>query len=254
MLAVNIGGRVHRQNQTSGAVRNRAPRSRGQSTLIFLRDLVLIFLVALLISFLVKTFLVRTFYIPSDSMTTTLVQNDRVLVNQLVPSPMSLQHGDVVVFRDPGNWLGEPAQEIGSNPVSDAVNAALAFVGLGAENNDHLIKRVIGLPGDVVACCSDSGQLTVNGVPLDEPYITIAPGQINAAPEEFEVTIPEGHVWVMGDNRYNSQDSAYHRNGPTGGFVPVENLVGRAMVISWPAARWTVLDNYPETFGDVAER
>jgi signal peptidase I len=130
MLAVNIGGRVHRQNQTSGAVRNRAPRSRGQSTLIFLRDLVLIFLVALLISFLVKTFLVRTFYIPSDSMTTTLVQNDRVLVNQLVPSPMSLQHGDVVVFRDPGNWLGEPAQEIGSNPVSDAVNAALAFVGL----------------------------------------------------------------------------------------------------------------------------
>jgi len=194
---------------------------------------------------------VRTFYIPSDSMTTTLVQNDRVLVNQLVPGVMPLERGDVVVFSDPGNWLSAPIPEVNTNVVGDSIAAVLSFVGLGAETKEHLIKRVIALPGDTVVCCDEAGQLTVNGVPLDEPYITIAPGSIKATPEDFEVTIPEGHFWVMGDNRYNSKDSAYQRNGPTGGFVPMDDLVGRAMVISWPADRWSVLGNYPETFGDV---
>jgi signal peptidase I len=229
---------------------NQSPRRRG---LTLLRDVVVIFLVALLISFLVKTFLVRTFYIPSPSMNATLVVNDRVLVNQLVPGVMDLNRGDVVVFRDPDNWLNSPPEEP-SSVLVDVVNTALEFVGLRPQNSDHLIKRVIGLPGDTVSCCSDDGQLLVNGVPLDEPYILVTPGLVNAAPAEFEVTIPEGHIWVMGDNRYNSGDSVYHRAEASGGFVPIDNIVGRAMVISWPVSRWSVLGNYPETFDEVAER
>jgi len=132
------------------------------------------------------------------------------------------------------------------------VDAVLAFVGLSApDSNDHLIKRVIGMPGDEVICCNDFGQLTVNGVPLDEPYTTLPDGVTKATRDDFDVTVPEGSLWVMGDNRYNSADSAFHRNDPTGGFVPIENVVGRALLISWPVSRWTWLDNYPVTFAGV---
>jgi signal peptidase I len=225
-------------------------KSRRRGLLWLLRDLVVIFLVALLISFLIKTFLVRTFYIPSASMNSTLVLGDRVLVNQLVPDPVALNRGDVVVFTDPGDWLETPVAEA-SGGLGGAVSDVLTFVGLTAESGDHLIKRVIGLPGDTVVCCDDSGALQVNGVSLGEPYAIVAPGQINAAPQEFEVTIPGGHLWVMGDNRYNSGDSVFRRAGPTGGFVPVDNVVGRAAVVTWPVGRWAILDNYPDVFDGV---
>ncbi len=230
-------------------LRLRPRRNRGWK--IFVRDILIIFVAALLISFLIKTFLIRSFYIPSDSMNTTLVQQDRIIVNQLTPALIPIEHGDVVVFRDPGNWL-PPSSEIPVNGFVGAVDAVLAFVGLSApDSNDHLIKRVIGLPGDVVKCCNDFGQLTVNGVPLEEPYILLPGGISKATRDDFEVTVPEGMLWVMGDNRYNSADSAYHRDDPTGGFVPISNLVGRALLISWPVDRWTWLDNYPVTFRDV---
>ncbi|MGL4339492.1 MAG: signal peptidase I [Rhodoglobus sp.] len=218
---------------------------------VFLRDILLIFLAALLISFLIKTFLFRSFYIPSDSMNNTLIQNDRIIVNQLEPGLIPIERGDVVVFRDPGGWL-PPRVDAPVNWFVGGIDAVLAFVGLSApDSNDHLIKRVIGLPGDTVVCCNDFGQLMVNDIPLEEPYLELPEGVVKATRDDFEVVVPEGKLWVMGDNRYNSADSSYHRNDPTGGFVPISNMVGRALVISWPANRWTWLDNYSLTFRDV---
>jgi len=236
----------------AGGAPSSTPR-QGRGWKIFLRDILLIFLAALLISFLIKTFLIRSFYIPSSSMESTLVENDRIIVNQLEPDLMPLEHGDVVVFKDPGGWL-DPVPEPQVNWFVAGVDAVLAFVGLSApDSNDHLIKRVIGLPGDTVVCCNDFGQLTVNGIPLEEPYIKLAPGVTKATNTDFEVTVPEGRMWVMGDNRYNSSDSTRHLGDPGGGTVPIDNVVGRALLISWPVNRWSWLDNYPVTFRDVED-
>jgi signal peptidase I len=237
---------------SQGRVRPRQQHS-GRGWKIFLRDIILIFLAALLISFLIKTFLIRSFYIPSSSMETTLHIDDRIIVNQLEPKLMPIEHGDVVVFKDPGGWL-TPTVEPQVNWFVGAVDNALAFVGLSApDSNDHLIKRVIGLPGDKVACCNDFGQITVNGIPLEEPYITLPAGVTKATRDDFSITVPAGKLWVLGDNRYNSADSAFHRDDPTGGFVPIDNVVGRALLISWPVNHWTWLDNYPVTFHDVTK-
>lgn len=217
---------------------------------LFLRDILLILVAALVISFLIKTFLIRSFFIPSPSMVNTLEVNDRIIVSLLTPGVIPLQRGDVVVFTDPGGWLG-PEDELPqtSSPVTDA----LAFLGLAApDDNDHLVKRVIGLPGDKVACCTATGQLTVNGTPLSEPYINLPSGVTQADPYTFSVTVPKGDIWVMGDNRDESADSAYHyiKKDATP-FVPISDVTGKALVISWPISRWTVLSNYPATFQDV---
>lgn len=226
--------------------------SRKRGWLLFLRDILLIFLAALLISFLIKTFLIRSFYIPSSSMEQTLHIDDRIIVNQLTPGLVPVEHGDVVVFRDPGGWLTPTIAAPPANWLVGAVDALFTFVGLSAsDSNDHLIKRVIGLPGDTVVCCNDFGQLTVNSVPLEEPYTTLPQDAVKATRDDFEITVPDDSLWVMGDNRYNSADSVFHRNDPTGGFVPLENVVGRALFISWPIDRWSWLDNYPTTFRGV---
>jgi len=221
----------------------------------FLRDVALILVAAIVISFLIKTFLIRSFYIPSQSMEDTLHINDRIIVNELVPNLMPIERGDIVVFRDPGGWLA-PVPEVEQNPVVSAVDWLLSIIGLTApDSNDHLIKRVIGLPGDVVACCNEFGQMTVNGVPLDEVglYVILPDGVTKVSRDDFEVTVPEGALWVMGDNRYNSADSRYNQDGPTDGFVPFDHVVGRAILISWPIDRWTWLDNYPIVFSGVDE-
>ncbi|WP_025157464.1 signal peptidase I [Leifsonia aquatica] len=231
----------------------RGERDKQRSALRFVRDIAVIVVVALLVSFLVKTFVVRSFYIPSGSMENTLQIQDKIIVNELQPSLFPLARGDVVVFRDPGGWL-PPAPPTHQNPIGQAVDTALTFVGLSAsDSDDHLVKRIIGLPGDRVACCSTTGHLTVNGVPIDEPYIIVPPGQSNAATLAFDVTVPAGELWVMGDNRYASQDSSRNQSLPGHGFVPLSNVVGRAFVISWPVSRWTWLDDYPEVFARVEE-
>jgi len=222
-------------------------RSRSKSLALFARDVLIIVLAAILISFLVKTFLFRSFYIPSESMESTLVENDRIIVNELVPKLVPLERGDVVVFRDPGNWLPQYADE--RSGVEKTVDSVLGVIGLTApDSNDHLVKRLIGLPGDHVVCCDD-GHLTVNGVVLDEPYITIEAGE-DAAPATFDVTVPDDRLWVMGDNRYFSADSLnhYQLGDPGGGMVPVDDVVGRAILLSWPVSRWTWLDNYASVF------
>ena len=236
----------------SDSDRRRAAKKTGGWKL-FLRDLLIIFVAAIVISFMIKTYLVRSFYIPSSSMENTLQIDDRILVNQLEPALFPIEHGDVVVFTDPGGWL--PA--ISSEPENwfvGAVDGVLAFVGLSApDSSNHLIKRVIGLPGDTVECCNEFGQLIVNGIPLEEPYILLPDAVTKATQDDFTVTVPDDSIWVMGDNRYNSADSAFHKDDPTGGFVKIDSVVGRAFLISWPTERWAVLDNYSTTFQRVIQ-
>jgi signal peptidase I len=223
-------------------------RFRRNPLAAFLIDLVVIVGAALILSVLIKAFLIRSFYIPSGSMLDTLKINDRIIVNVMVPKLMEVQRGDIVVFRDPGGWLGAvPTTQ--KEPIQEISDFILGTFGITAPDSaEHLVKRVIGLPGDVVSCCDEQGRIIVNGLGIDEPYLK--PGA-NPSDLEFSVTVPEGHYWVMGDNRPNSTDSRYHTDLPTGGFVPEEVLVGRAFVISWPIDNWTFLDNYPEVFGGV---
>lgn len=230
-----------------------ATPNRQRSILLFFRDLLVIFVVAVLVSFLIKTFLIRSFFIPSQSMEETLVKDDRIIVNQLVPEVTPLERGDVVVFKDPGGWLPARVEEQ-QPPLVAAVDWFLAFVGLSApDSNDHLVKRLIGLPGDHIVCCNALGQMSVNDVPLDEPYIALPPGDTKASRDDFDVVVPDDSLWVMGDNRNNSKDSRYNGSTPLKGFVPIENVVGRAFVVSWPLDHWAWLDNYPQVFEGVDE-
>jgi signal peptidase I len=236
--------------QPTRSMRVASERRRAKGVATFIRDVLVIFIAAILISFLIKTFLVRSFYIPSESMMDTLHKNDRIIVNQLTPDLMPIQRGDVIVFRDPGQWLkSKPAPP--ANPVVAAFDWLLSLVGLSAsDSNDHLIKRVIGLPGDKVECCNELGQLTINGVPIDEPYIMVPPGD-RASEVDFSVTVPKDSLWVLGDNRNASADSRYNQDQPGNGFVPYDNVVGRAILITWPIDRWAWLDNYEFTFRGV---
>lgn len=230
----------------------RTDRDRRSSPWRFLRDLLLIIVIAVLVSTLVKTFLIRSFYIPSASMQNTLQIDDRIIVNELVPGLTPVQRGDVVVFRDPANWLGPQPPAVAAP--AGFLAGALTAVGWGAaDSGEHLIKRVIGLPGDTVTCCTASGAISVNGVALDEPYILLPDGIDQATPLPFTAQVPHGTLWVMGDNRYHSADSAFHfTNGdPGAGFVPLDSVVGRAVAVTWPSANWAWLDNYPDTFDSV---
>ncbi|PRI11718.1 signal peptidase I [Leucobacter massiliensis] len=224
-------------------------RQRRSGLLVFLRDLLVILLVAFLVSFLLKTFLVRSFYIPSVSMEQTLQVNDRILVNQLVPDVVGVQRGDIVVFKDPGGWLLPRS----SNP-PQGFEKVLQAVGLAADtSHEYVVKRVIGVGGDRVQCCDAQGRVQVNGVSLDEPYIVIPEGETRASAIDFDVTVPEGSVWVMGDNRYQSKDSRYNQDQPGKGFVPESEIVGRAFVLNWPLSRFQWLGRPDGTFTGVEE-
>ncbi|MFC8193180.1 signal peptidase I [Cellulomonas sp. NPDC057328] len=215
----------------------------------WIRETAIILVSALVLSLVVKTFLVQAFFIPSQSMHETLIENDRILVSKLTPGPRDLRRGDIVVFKDPGGWL-QPVVEPQRGPVGDALNDGLTWIGLLPQDaGEHLVKRVIGLPGDRVA--GAPGQpVTVNGVPLEEPYLATG-----SEPTEklFDITVPEGSVWVMGDNRQKSADSRYNMGSPGGGSVPVDNIVGVAFVTVWPLDRVTVLRNPSDTFAGVPD-
>lgn len=245
------GAQAEAQTSSNADASTHVRPSRRRGALLFLRDVVVIVGVALLISFLIKTFLIRSFYIPSDSMMNTLVQNDRIIVNQLVPEMVPIERGDVVVFRDPGGWLN-PAPQPEAPPLQAALDWIGSIVGISAPDSDeHLVKRVIGLPGDRVVCCNDLGQMSVNGVPLEEPYVRLPPGAVAVSDLDFQAEVPADALWVMGDNRYDSSDSRYNRDKFGEGFVPIDDVVGRAVVISWPIDRWSWLDNYPFVFDGV---
>ncbi len=227
-------------------------RSRSRRLGLLLRDVLVIVAIALAVSFLVKTFLVRSFYIPSGSMERTLLKDDRILVDQLTPRFGGYARGDVVVFRDPGGWLPPTVQQA-RPPLVEGMDWVLSVVGLSApDSKDHLIKRIIGMPGDHVVCCNAVGQITVNDVPIDESsYVSLADGQ--SAPQEvpFDVTVPENSLWVLGDNRDHSRDSRYNRDQPSQGFVPLDNVVGRAFLITWPLDRFGLIDFHHDVFAGV---
>ncbi len=212
----------------------------------WLKEIATIVVIALVLSFLIKTFLFRAFFIPSGSMEKTLEVDDRIFVNQLVPQPFDLQRGDIVVFRDTDGWL-PPQEEIQLSWLKQA----LIFIGLAPDQSQqHLVKRVIGLPGDTVVCCDDQGRITVNGEPLEEPYLF--PG-VNPSDVPFDVVVPEDSLWVMGDHRNASADSRANQDKPGEGFVDVDDIEGRAAVIAWPLNHIGFLDNYSDVFEGVPE-
>jgi signal peptidase I len=233
----------------------RTRRSFGRVLFVFLRDALIVVLAALVVSFLIKSFLIRSFFIPTESMESTLIRDDRIIVSQLTPRFVDINRGDVVVFVDPGGWLSVQSGVSEDDPLSQVLNGISMFIGLaGPDDNEHLVKRVIGLPGDTITCCDELGVMSVNGIPLAESYVLLPEGVAKVSSNDFEVTVPAGSLWVMGDNRYNSADSRRNMDKPGGGFVPLENVVGRAVVISWPANRWQWLDNYGAVFSGIETR
>ncbi|WP_091232923.1 signal peptidase I [Microbacterium sp. 3J1] len=228
---------------------------RRRGLLIFLRDVLIIIVIAALVSFVVKTFIVRSFYIPSASMERTLMVNDRILVDELTPRWTSYERGDVVVFKDPGGWLEGQPQTPAQPPLVEAVDWVLNLVGISAsDSQDHLVKRVIGLPGDHVVCCNALGQITINGAPIDElDYLDLPDGDTAASNEPFDVVVPEGSLWLLGDNRDRSRDSRAHQDLPTGGFVPLDNVVGKAFFTTWPFDRMGTIDGHHDSFNGVPE-
>jgi signal peptidase I len=205
-----------------------------------LREFPILVIVALAVSLLIKTFLVQFFYIPSGSMENTLQIQDRVAVNKLPFISRSISRGDVVVFRDPANWLPEPftADE---NKVIATIKEGLVTVGvLPNPAKQFLVKRVIGVAGDNVICCTN-GKLTINGKETTEPYIFAGnkPSEM-----DFNVTVPEGKIWVMGDHRGSSADSRYHQDDVNNGFVPVDKVTGRVYAIIWPFKNLGLVPNH----------
>ena len=219
-----------------GRASRRAKRS-------FWRELPILIVIALVLAILIKTFAVQAFWIPSGSMENTLAINDRVLVNKIVYHLRDIHRGDIVVFNGDGSW------DPGTIPVTGNVfeqfyNGFASMFGFG-KGGDILIKRVIGLPGDRVACCDAQGRITVNGVALNEQSY-LYPG---SAPStmKFSIVVQPGRLWVMGDNRLVSDDSRDHQGDPGGGTVPESAVVGRAFVIIWPSSHWRFLP-IPATF------
>jgi len=208
------------------------------------REIAIVVVTALVISAVVRTFLLQAFWVPSGSMEETLIRGDRILVWKPASEP---GHGDVVVFKDPADWLADNPPEAGLRGV---LERSAAFVGvLPSTSGDDLVKRVIGVGGDTIECCSPKGQIIRNGEPLDEPYIY--PG--NPTDQvEFRVEVPEGRLFVMGDHRDDSADSRFHLDTDDG-TVPVENVVGTAEVIMWPPSRWATLPTYAEEQAAMAE-
>ena len=184
--------------------------------------------IALVLTLFVRLFVAQAFYIPSGSMQPTLEVDDRVLVSRLAYRFGDVQRGDVVVFDGRGSFAPiEPVDK--PNLPARAAQAIGTTLGISPSERDY-VKRVIGLPGDRVVCC-ESGQLTVNGAPLDEPYVM--PGDA-ASNQPFDVLVPTGRLWVMGDHRSSSADSRAHLGDPGGGTVPLDRVVGEVVLRFWP--------------------
>jgi signal peptidase I len=206
-----------------------------------LREFPILVVVALALSIVIKTFLVQFFFIPSGSMENTLQINDRVAVNKLPVIGKSINRGDVVVFRDPDNWLPEP-YSADQNSVLAMVKDALVAVGvLPNPAKQYLVKRVIGVAGDNVECCSEGKKLMINGIEIDEPYIFA--GNV-ASESNFNVTVPAGKLWVMGDHRGASSDSRFHQDDINNGMVPTAKVTGKVIGIIWPFKNLSFVDSF----------
>jgi len=216
---------------------------RGRRKRSFWREFPVLVVIALLLAVVIKTYAIQAFFIPSGSMENTLEINDRVLVNKLVYDVRGIHRGDIVVFNGDGSWdPGTPPRN--TNFLVKFGQGFASMFGFG-HPGDILIKRVIGLPGDKVACCDAQGRVTVNGVPLNEQSY-LYPGD-SPSESRFNIVVPPGRLWVMGDHRLISDDSRSHIGEPGGGTIPENAVVGRAFVIIWPPSRWRILP-IPATF------
>jgi signal peptidase I len=206
-----------------------------------LREFPVLVIIALAVSIVIKTFLVQFFFIPSGSMENTLQVSDRVAVNKIPFIGKSINRGDVVVFRDPDNWLPEPY--VGEeNKYLGIVKDVFVAVGvLPNPAKQYLVKRVIGVAGDKVECCSKDKKLMINGVEIEEPYIFAGN---TASDTNFNVTVPAGKVWVMGDHRAASADSRFHQDDINNGMVPNSKITGKVVGIVWPFKNLSIVDSY----------
>jgi signal peptidase I len=238
-----------------GKAAQRKSRPRNRS---FWREFPVLIVVALTIALLIKTFVVQAFFIPSGSMQNTLEIGDKVLVNKLVYDFRPIHPGDIIVFDGAGSWTAPAPGVHSSNPIVEAYDVTLRpllsnIAGLfgSAPGQTDFIKRVIGVPGDHVACCNAQGLVTVNGVALQESSYLFPGNTPSEAPlgesGQFSLTVPKGRLWVLGDHRQISDDSRGHIDDPGDGTIPENEVIGRAFVIVWPPSRWKVLD-IPPTF------
>jgi signal peptidase I len=208
-------------------------------------ELPALLIIAFAIAFLVKTFLVQPFFIPSGSMEDTLHIGDRVLVNKVVFHTRPIERGDIVVFNGVDSFAPEVAISAPTNPIVKAASWFGSLVGFAPPNESDFIKRVIGVAGDHVKCCDAQGRVTVNSVVLDERGY-LYPGD-NPSDQPFDVVVPPGKLWVMGDHRSGSSDSRSHLGDPGGGFVPDDKVIGRAIAVIWPLSDSQLLQ-IPATF------
>jgi signal peptidase I len=223
---------------------SRSSARSGRQPLPVWQEMLLLVAIALVLAVVIKAFFMQAFYIPSASMNDTLVQNDRILVQKVSYwGGGGPARGDVVVFSDPGGWLG-PAD---SPTPSNAATRVLETFGL-YPTGGHLVKRVIGVGGDEVKCCDRQGRVMVNDVPLNEASY-LAPGE-QPSMIDFDVRVKPGYVWVQGDNRSNSADSRVHLGDPGGGQVPADDVVGKVFAVVWPFGHGKVLHT-PATFDSV---
>lgn len=198
--------------------------TRGRRLLHGLRELVVVVVIALVASALLRAFVLQAFFVPSGSMLPEIHQDDRILVSRV----NTLERGEVVVFKDPGNWLDTVEQP----PPPTGVRKALEWVGvLPASGHEHLVKRVIGLEGDRVICC-EGDKLVINGMSIDESSYLFQ-GNRPADDQTYDVVVPKDHVFLLGDHRFKSGDSAYHLSDGTA-FVDEDRVVGRAFSVVWP--------------------
>ncbi|OXN00323.1 signal peptidase I [Bifidobacterium vansinderenii] len=196
-----------------------------ESERMTLRDLLVWAGIPLVIVLFLRLFIIGVYEIPSASMDTTLQVGDRVVASKLTPKFFSIKRGDIVIFKDPNNWLGETT------------------------SSDLLIKRVIGLPGDTVACAGAGQPVTVNGHAIDDSEFIRA--GVNPSDYEFNVTVTENHLFVMGDNRSNSADSRVHQGDGDHGLVPINDVQSVAFAVYWPISHWNVLNRPDDAFANV---
>lgn len=223
-----LGGGPHGKHATGNVAI--AEDETNESGIFTWRDLVVWCAIPILIVILLRVFLFGMYVIPSKSMEDTIMPGDRVVTTKLAPKVVSLKRGDIVVFKDPANWLA--AEQTGNS-------------------TEYLIKRLIGLPGDVVACEGNGAPVTINGVAIDESSY-IKPGTAPSA-FAFKTTVTEGHVFVLGDNRANSADSRFHQDDGDDGLVPISDVVGVAFARYWPLNRIGWLSAHHDVFADVPD-